>query len=234
MKKLSLVAIIVLALPVTSQALHLKVPNQLTVCSYSEFKPISYGNGEGFEAQLVNKIAKQLKVKVKYYPEAIYEQLWAMPSKPYTLCDIAIGGFSKTAAREQQGAVFSKPSLRFSQSFLIRRQDADQLNQVTKFANHKIGVVPGTTGALYAIQRLKEAGLDWQTIIVNYPSEHELVPALKQQKIDAIGRGEIGNEYQAKQDSQFKTVLKRDFGESFRIVVDKNNPELLELINQQL
>jgi hypothetical protein len=31
-----------------------------------------------------------------------------------------------------------------------------------------------------------------------------------------------------------KTVLKRDFGESFRIVVDKNNPELLEIINKQL
>jgi len=149
-------------------------------------------------------------------------------------CDIAIGGFSKTSAREQQGAVFSKPSLRFSQSLLIRQQDAAQFNQVTKFANHKIGVVPGTTGALYAIQRLKEARLDWQAIIVNYPSEHELIPALKQHKIDAIGRGEIGNEYQAKQDSQLKTVLKRDFGESFRIVVDKNNPELLEIINKQL
>ena len=95
-------------------------------------------------------------------------------------------------AREQQGSVFSKPSLDFSQSFLIRQSEQSHLKTIKDFSNHKVGVVPGTTGALYAIQRLKEADLDWQSIIIYYPSEEDLLLALQRKEIDAIGRGEIG------------------------------------------
>ncbi len=215
-------------------ALSTKIPGQLTVCAYSEFKPISYGDGQGYEATLIKDIAKLLHLKVKFYPEKIYEQLWSMPSKAYTLCDVAIGGFSATKAREEQGAVFSVPTIEFSQSLLIRANATDIYKTISDFRNKKIGVVPGTTGALYAIQRLKEANLDWEKIIVNYPSEAELIPALQSGKIDAIARGEIGNLYQEKLNPHYKTILKRNFGEGFEIVVDKNNPALLIEINKQI
>jgi len=232
MKKLYVVLLCFISY--SSYALSTKIAGQLTVCAYSEFKPLSYGEGLGFESNLLKKIAHSLHLKIKFYPEKIYEQLWAMPSKAYTICDVAIGGFSKTKLREEQGAVFSLPTIKFSQSLLVRANEAPAYTSITNFNNKKIGVVPGTTGAIYAIQRLKEAKLNWENIIVNYPSESELLPALQTRKIDAIARGEIGNKYQEKLNPAFKTILPRNFAEGFAIVVDKNNPELLNAINQQI
>ncbi len=232
-KFLSIFCFFLLLIP-SCYALTTKITGQLTVCSYSEFKPITYGNGLGYEANLVKNIGKSLHLKVKFYPEKIYEQLWAMPSKAYTLCDIAIGGFSETKERKEQGAAFSLPTIKFPQTLLVRTTDAPSFKSITDFKDKKIGVVPGTTGAINAIERLKQANLNWEKIIVYYPSESELLPALEKEKIDAIARGAIGNEYQEKLNPEYKTILPRDFGEGFQIVVDKNNPGLLESINQEI
>ncbi|MCL1078879.1 transporter substrate-binding domain-containing protein [Parashewanella spongiae] len=206
-----------------------KRPGKLTVCSYSQFKPITYGVGKGFEADYMRHIAQSLDLKIDFFPEEIYEQLWSMPSKAYTLCDVSIGGFSVTQTRQEQGAIFSLPSARFSQSLLIRNSDADEFESYADFNHKRIGVVPGTTGKTFAVQRAQEAGLDVSSVIVDYADETTLLTALESHEIDAIGRGEIGNDCQVRENPYFSTILKRDFGESFSFVV--NNDVLLENIN---
>jgi ABC-type amino acid transport substrate-binding protein len=97
----------------------------------------------------------------------------------------------------------------------------------------KIGVVPGTTGEQYAHLRAREAKLPPQ-VFVQYPSESQLLPALLSGKIDAIARGEIGNEYQASMNKELVTIAKKDFHEGFAFAVDKSNKRLIVKLNEAI
>lgn len=215
----------------------LKTPNVLAVCSYSEFRPVSYGQGKGYEADMLRAIAKLWGVKIKFYAESTYEGIWRLPSRVYNLCDISIGGISPTEARRQQAAVFSIPTMHFKQSLLVRAKDFTNgfLRSYEDFKNshRKIGVVPATTGEEFAYQRAKAAGLS-SSVIVHYASESQLLPALKRGDIDAIARGEVGNEYQASIDSDVVVIAKKDFGEGFSFVVNPAKPELLSALNSAI
>jgi ABC-type amino acid transport substrate-binding protein len=220
-----------------SPFIHFKKPNTLSVCSYSEFRPVSYGTGLGYEADLVRAIAKQWHVKVKFYPQKIYEGIWLLPSNPKFTCDIAIGGITPAAYRIKQGARFTSITLSFDQSLLVRKKDYEsgRITSYHSFKNTsmKIGVVPGTTGEKYAIVRAKANGLPLTTL-VQYKSESELLPALKNGKIDAIARGSIGNDYQARQNPGFITIARKNFHEGFAISVDPANKNLLHLLDNAI
>jgi ABC-type amino acid transport substrate-binding protein len=216
---------------------HFKNPHILTVCSYSEFKPISYGNGQGYEADLVRAIAKRWEVGVKFNPQDIYEDIWLLPSKPNFSCDIAIGGITPSPYRQQQGAQFTVGNMFFDQSLLVRKKDYES-GRITSYGSFKntslkIGVVPGTTGERYAMARAKENGLP-STVFVQYASESQLLPALLKGNIDAIARGSIGNEYQAEKNNNLITIAKKNYNEEFTFSVDPDNKELLEQINQAI
>ena len=105
--------------------------------------------------------------------------------------------------------------------------DSGKITDYSSFAGTSmvIGVVPGTTGESYARQRAQEAGLP-MSALRQYPSEAELLPALRSGEIDAIARGEIGNRYQQSLDPTLVTIALRDFGEGFAISVDPANQEL--------
>jgi len=224
-------------IPAKTTNIPLKTPGILTVCSYSEFKPVSYAKGEGYEPDMLRAIAKLLGVKIRFIPEKNYEGIWRLPSQKNTLCDISAGGMTPMQYRRAQGAVFSKTTTHFKQSLLIRTRDYQNgsIRSYNDFKNNrrKIGVVPSTTGEEFAHQRAKENTIDL-SVFVQYASESELLPALKQGKIDAIARGEIGNDYQASIDPQVKTIAKKDYGEKFAFVVDSNNPELLRKLNHSI
>lgn len=205
----------------------------LGVCSYSQFKPVSHADGEGYEADLLRAVAKSWGVGIKFYPEPIYEGLWRLPSRDYTLCDVSAGGMTETKERVQETAMFSVGSTAFDQSLLVRRKDYES-GKITSYASFenpdlRIGVVPGTTGAKYAFLRAHEARLP-RAVFTEMKDETELLAALKLGKIDAIARGEHGNEYQASLDESLVTIAKRGFDETFRYSVDVSNKALgLEL-----
>jgi polar amino acid transport system substrate-binding protein len=220
-----------------SWAFTLKEAGVLSVCSYSEFKPISYGNGLGYEADLLKAIAASWHVKIKFYPEAIFKDLWLFPSRTDKHCDVAIGGFTPAAYRIKQGTAFSILTTKFDQSLLIRKEDftSGKITSYDSFKNTtlKIGVVPGTTGKEYAQYRAIKSNLPLTTLVA-YKSESQLLAALLDKKIDAIARGEVGNEYQQLTNNQLITIAKQNFCEGFSIAVDKNNPELLKALNQAI
>ena len=214
-----------------------KTPGVLTVCSYSQFQPVSYGDGKGYEADLLRAVARTWNVRTRFYTENIYEGIWRLPSRAYTLCDVSIGGITPTDARAHEGAAFSVTTALFKQSLLVRKSDLDS-GKITSYDSFKgtslkIGVVPGTTGEQYAHVNAKDHGVP-ASVFMQYASESELIPALKSKSIDAIARGEIGNEYQQSLDPSLATIAKRDFNEGFAVAVDANNQTLLRKLNEAI
>lgn len=215
-----------------------KVPGVLNVIYYSEFTPISYGvNGEGYEGDLLRAIAKLWNLEIKFHSESLYEGLWLLPSKSYTVADISMGGMTPSKARIKQGSLFSMGTTAFSQSLLVRKKDY-QSGQIVSYqsfkkGNHKIGVVPGTTGELYAHLRAQENNLP-RHVFVQYASESELLPALMKGQIDAIARGEIGNTYQESINKELTTIAQKSFGEHFAFAIDRSNKELVNNLNQAI
>ncbi len=221
----------------SASCLKLKEPGVLDVISYRYFEPISYGEGQGYEADLLKAIAKLWHVKIRFHPENIYEGVWRLPSRAYTQADIAIGGFTPAPYRKQEGASFSITTVRFKQSLLVRKKDYESGRIVSyqSFKNTpmKIGVVPGTTGEQYAHFRASKSGLPLY-VFVQYESEAKLLPALKHQKIDAIARGEIGNDYQAMKNKDLVTIAKENFNEGFSFALDKSNRTLGVQVNDAI
>jgi len=206
--------------------------------SYSEFTPISYGvNGEGYEGDLLRAIAKLWNMEIKFHPESTYEGLWRLPSKSYTIADISMGGMTPSNYRIKQDALFSIGTTSFDQSLLVRKKDYKSglivSYQSFKKSKFRIGVVPGTTGELYAQLRAKENNLS-SNVFVQYASESELLPALMKGKIDAIARGEIGNKYQESTNKKLITIAKKSFGENFAFAIDNSNKILANTINQAI
>ena len=214
-----------------------KKPDTLGVCSYSEFKPVIYGEGEGYEADLLRAVAELWQVKIQFFPERIYEGIWRLPSRAYTTCDVSAGGMSPTAARVQEDTEFSMITTLFNQSLLVRKQDftSGHIVSYASFKNTqmKIGVVPGTTGEKYAYARAKENDLP-TSIFVQYASEADLLPALLSHKIDGIARGEVGNDYQASLHNNLVTIARKKCNEGFAFAVDKYNRGLTSHLNQAI
>lgn len=220
------------------QNLNFKSVDTISVCSYSEFTPISYGNGKGYEADLMRAIAKDFKVHIKFYPQKEYDGLWLLPSQKNSPCDVAIGGLTPSDYRQKEGAIFSIGDMApYSQSLLVRKADYDsgKIRSYASFKNTqlKIGIVPGTAGERYGHILAERNGVPL-SVFISLPSEAELLPALKAKKIDAIARGEIGNDYQVSLDSNLVTIVTGNFGEAFTIAVNNQNPQLLIALNQAI
>jgi ABC-type amino acid transport substrate-binding protein len=214
-----------------------KRDNVLSVCSYSEFEPISFDHGKGYEADLLRAVAKDWGVKIEFHPHKDYEGIWLLPTENNSPYDMAIGGITPDKSRIEEGAAFSIPTVKFSQSLLVRKEDHDKGRIIgfKSFNNSgmKIGVVPDTTGEAHAKTLAKEHDISTE-ILLSFNSEAELLPALKAKKIDAIARGEIGNKLQSAKDPDYYTIITKDFGESFAIAVDASNKQLLIYLNQTL
>ena len=97
----------------------------------------------------------------------------------------------------------------------------------------KIGVVPGTTGERFAHLRAKAAGLPLE-VFKTCNGESALLPDLMSGKVDAIARGEIGNDYQAMINPGVVTIDKYDFHEGFVFAIDGNNKQLVTAINHAI
>lgn len=209
----------------------------LTVCSYSAFDPVIYGEGEGFEADLLRAVAAWLGVGVRFLPTAEFGGIWKRPLERPRWCDLASGGLSSTPARMAEGVAFTRPHYANRQTLLVRTDDfAGGLRGYEDFDDRTrvIGVVPGTTGEIFALQRAREAGKNVARMVRGYPSEDELLEALRAKVIDAIARGAPGNLHQASRDGAFTVTAFRDFGERFAFAMDPESDALREALDRAI
>jgi ABC-type amino acid transport substrate-binding protein len=208
---------------------------ELTICSYSAFEPVTFGDGDGFEGDLLRAVAGRLGLAVRFLPTAEFDGIWRRPLERPRWCDLAAGGLSSTEARIREGVLFTRPHYANRQTLLVRTHDFERgLRDYPDFDDrtHVIGVVPGTTGETFAWQRAREANKDEARLVRGYPSEDELIVALRSKAIDAIARGAPGNLFQASKDSTFTVTAYRDFGEGFAFAMDPTSGALREVISQ--
>ena len=213
----------------------LRQDGTLTVCSYTQFAPISYGDGQGYEPDLLRAVADRWGVGISFTHIEQFDGIWLTPSR--LGCDVAVSGITPTQERKDQGAVFSPPTASYAQSLLVRRSDHES-GRVVGYksfvgTNMTIGVVPGTTGESFAWQRGAEVGLP-RSVFRQHVGEDKLLAALKKGEIDAIARGEIGNRYQQTLDPSLLTIDFRDFGDRFAMSVDPANADLQKQLAEAL
>jgi hypothetical protein len=219
----------------TREKLELIKPGQLTICSYNAFEPEIYGEGQGFEADLLRSIAKRLQLKIQFVPISDYVGIWKLPLASQPQCDLVAGGLSKTPEREKDGVMFSHSFYHIQQSLLVRTADYRQgLRRYEDFVEGKqiIGVVPGTTGKEYAVQQVLEMKKDPKKLLKDYPSEKELLVALQKGEIQAIARGTPGNLFQASKNSEFTITGLRDFQEQFAFALNPKSKNLIKKVNE--
>lgn len=209
----------------------------LTVCAYDAFEPVVYGNGLGYESDLLRAVAKKMGLQIRFLPISRFEGLWLRPVDKNPHCDLAAGGLSITKSRILDGAGFTAPHFKILQSLLVRKEDYEKgLKDYANFKEGKnvIGVVPGSTGKDFAIERAIEAHLNVAKTIKDYPSEVELLLALQKGEISAIARGTPGNFFQAAKNGQWVVTALRDFGEEFAFAVNPAKKELLRGLNSNI
>lgn len=232
---LAFLAIAITVLRPAEAAPSLRQDGVLTVCNYTQFAPISYGAGQGYEPDLLRAIAARWDIAISFTQVEQFDGIWLTPSR--LGCDVAVGGMTPTQERKNQGAVFSPTTASFAQSLLVRRSDYEsgRVAGYESFAktDMTIGVVPGTTGETFAWRRGDEAGLP-RSVFRQYAGEDELLAALKSGEIDAIARGEVGNRYQQSLDPSLLTIALRDFGEGFAMSIDPANSDLQKQLAEAL
>src|SRR5262249_30316880 len=153
----------------TAWRAELRVPGVLSVCSYTAFEPMTHGDGKGFEADLLRAAARVLEISVRFHPTDVYEQICMRAFEGTPPCDVVSGGRSARAARRAEGVAFSRPHSRNLQTLLVRADDPIR-DYADLRAAEVIGVVPGSTGKLFALERAREVGLDPARCIKDYPT----------------------------------------------------------------
>ena len=170
-------------------------PNILTICTYTEFAPFAYEDGEeivGTDIDLLRGFASEMNLKVQVIKNE-FTGLWETPGNGY--CDVSAAGMMEYQDRILgNNAVWSHPYMLVTRSLLIRRSDKEILKSPEDFKGKKIVVTPTSSAHIDGDIRYKAIGA---TIIPVVPSQEEIVSQLLSGQIDAFGEGDVSNEYLA-------------------------------------
>jgi ABC-type amino acid transport substrate-binding protein len=215
----------------------LKESQLVNVCYYTKFEPVIYGDAKGFEADLLKAIFKYWNVDYKFHPVDDYEDIWLKPGEKNSIFDIAAAGIDPNSRNKSKLISYSVSTANYSQSLLIKRKFFDDglIKNYRSLGEHslKIGVIGNTTGEKFARQRAKE-NMVASNLISLFETEDEMLESLKQDKIFAIARGSIGNEFQESINPEFKTIELKSFGEVMSYTVEAKNDQLLNALNSAI
>ena len=206
-----------------ANAVSLKTPGKLTVCSdipYEPFEFIKGGKNVGFDMDIAAEISKDLGVELNVITspfESIQSGLFS------SQCDAAISGLSITEKRKAN-MDFSTPYM--DDDLTLVAKEGSGITNIESAKGQKVGVQQATTGADFA----KEHGL----IPVEYPTGNDQVMSLKTgQTVASLGNQSVLG-YAIKNEPTLKRVEDFKSGEQLGIAVGKGNAVLLEKINGTL
>jgi ABC-type amino acid transport substrate-binding protein len=214
-----------------------KIHQKASVYHYKNFEPVIYGEGNGFEADLLKAIFKYWDVEYDFHPTEDYEDMWLKPGDSDSIYDIAAGGIDPGARDTNSKVCYSIATANYSQSLLIlKKKYVDKvITSYKSFAqgNMSIGVIGNTTGETYGKLRAEEHELP-STIFKRFEKESEMLDALLADEIQAIARGSIGNEYQEMKNENLLTIEKKSFGEMTAYALDPRNEHLKDALNSAI
>ena len=217
----------------TEKPYSLVTPGYLTVGSDITYPPFEYtdektGKYAGFDIDLMTEIAKRMGLEVKFVNTAWDGIIPGLVAKKY---DVICSAMTITEERAKQ-VDFSDPYFEAKQ-VIITRVDSD-IKDVQDLEGKIVAVQQGTTGDFAAQRLIDEKGIKFE--IKRFDATPEALMAIQKGDADAAIIDNFVAYLAVKENSDiYKVVESKEFApEYYGIAVNKDNPGLLEKINEVL
>lgn len=205
----------------------------LTVGSDIAYPPFEYtdkdtGEYVGFDIDLMKEVAKRMGLEVKFVNTAWDGIIPGLLAHKY---DVICSAMTITEERAKQ-VDFSDPYFEARQ-VIITMADDTSINDVEDLAGKVVAVQQGTTGD-FAAQKLVEEGIQFE--IKRFEGTPEALMAVQKGDADAAIIDNFVAYIAAKENPTIYRVVESDkfAPEYYGIAVNKDNPALLEKINEVL
>ena len=199
----------------------------LVMGTNADFPPFEFRNEQnevdGFDVDIANAIAEALGRDLVIEDMSFDGLIPALQAKRI---DMVVAGMTITEERSER-VNFSDPYYNAGQTIVVR-EDNEDIQSVEDLQDKKVAVQLGTTGDFEAHDRLPDEN------ITQFNQVNEAFLELGNNRVDAIIIDiPVAERYIQLRDG-FKTVGGAFTEEFFGIAVHKENPELLEEVNQVL
>jgi len=201
----------------------------LTVCSEVPYPPFEMedGNGgyTGFDLDLVAAIAAELDLEVDIQ-DVGFDGLQSGTTLIAGTCDF--GASAMTITEERKANLdFADPYYDSLQSLLVRADSG--IESIDDLAGKNVAVQQGTTGESYATENATDA------VLVQYPGDAEMWPALQAGQVDAILQDLPVNVEHEKADGDYTIVEEYETDEQYGFAFAKDErPNLRAAVNEAL
>lgn len=196
----------------------------LYVGTNAEFAPFEYlekGKVTGFDMELMNALAKEMKMDVKIENMAFDGLLPALQMKKV---DVVIAGMTETPERKK-AVSFTKPYFKAKQVIITKK--GKDIKDFKELSGKKVGVMLGFTGdaVVSDIKGVK---------VQRFDATYSAVMALEKGKVDAVvADSEPAKKYIASYKDLAIASAKVE-EEDYAIAVRKNDKALLDNLNKAL
>lgn len=209
--------------------LELVSPGTLTVCSEVPYPPFEMEDGEGgytgFDLDLVAAIADELGLEVDIQ-DVGFDGLQSGTTLIAGTCDFGASAITITEERKAN-LDFADPYYDSLQSLLVRADSG--IEGIDDLAGKNVAVQQGTTGESYATENAKGA------VLVQYPGDAEMWPALQAGQVDAILQDLPVNIEHEKADDAYTVAEKYETDEQYGFAFAKGEREnLRQAVNDAL
>lgn len=196
----------------------------LYIGTNAEFAPFEYlekGKVTGFDMELMNALAKEMKMDVKIENMAFDGLLPALQMKKV---DVVIAGMTETPERKK-AVSFTKPYFKAKQVIITKK--GKDIKDFKELSGKKVGVMLGFTGDA-VVSDIKGAKVQ------RFDATYSAVMALEKGKVDAVvADSEPAKKYIASyKDLAIASAKAED--EDYAIAVRKNDKALLDNLNKAL
>jgi polar amino acid transport system substrate-binding protein len=201
----------------------------LTVCTSFPYPPFEFrkdGEPAGFDIDLANEVAKELKLR-PVIVNADFDDIQSGQLLNEGKCDVAVAGMTITGERARV-LDFSSPYFDAAQAMVVER--GSDVSSLADLSGARIGVQEGTTGELYVTDNAPS-----DAEIVAFTDASEVDAALKDGDVDAgvYDNTVVGDVVSRMPD--FTVAAEFDTGEQYGMAVKKNGSiDLLRFINNVL
>ncbi len=200
---------------------------QLTNCTGLPYKPFEYeedGKVIGFDIDLIDLVAKELKVKQEVV-DTPFDGIQSGADFNSGKCDISSAGMTITADRKKN-IDFSDPYFDATQALVVKKGSG--IKDITGLSGKKLGVQNSTTGYDYAQENAKGAE------IINFEDLGLMLTAVESGQVDAaINDNGVLYDW-VKEKTDFEVVKEFDTGEQYGMGIRKGNTALMDVVNKVL
>lgn len=211
------------------------VPGVLRVGSSLDYEPFEYYQArpgrapslKGFDVELVQAIAGQLDLRVRWVDTGFSTIFASLASNNL---DVVAAAATITPAR-QRTVNFSNPYFQVNQSLTVNLTRTPAITSIDKLGRgNVIAVQSGSTGASWANENLLSKGVR----LKSFNLSNEMFAELEAGTVAGVINDEPASRAEVAGLPGLKVVQVIDTGEHYGLAVSKGNPGLLSAVNNAL